>query len=152
MTQVRESVASLRESPVSNRSLDEALASLISETQSTGVVTEFKTAGKPIPLDNKVALALFRVAQEGLTNVRRHSRASRVDMLLDYQPNEVQLTIKDNGVGAAETSGGFGVLGMRERMVLVNGRLEISTGLGKGFCLTASAPIIDGNQLAESKE
>jgi signal transduction histidine kinase len=141
LARVRESVAALRESPVSNRPLDKAIASLIEEAQSSGIVTEFKVTGETQALENKVALALYRAAQEGLTNVHRHARASRVDVLLDYKPSEVRLEVKDNGVGAAETGGGFGLLGIRERMQLLGGRLEISTDVGKGFWLTASVPV-----------
>jgi signal transduction histidine kinase len=141
LTRVRESVAALRESPVSNRPLGEAIASLVQETQSSGIVTEFKVVGEPQALENNVALALYRAAQEGLTNVRKHARASRVDVLLDFRPGEVRLEVKDNGVGAAETTGGFGLLGVRERMQLLGGSLEISTGAGKGFCLTTGVPV-----------
>jgi signal transduction histidine kinase len=141
LTRVRESVAALRESPVSNRPLREAVASLVQEAQSTGIVTEFQVVGEPQTLENKVALALYRAAQEGLTNVRKHAHASRVDVLLEFQPDEVSLEIRDNGVGAEEPSGGFGLLGTRERMQLLGGRLEISTGVGKGFRLTASVPV-----------
>ena len=141
LTRVRESVAALRESPVSNRPLGEAIASLVQETQSSGIVTEFKVVGEPQALENNVALALYRAAQEGLTNVRKHARASRVDVLLDFRPGEVRLEVKDNGVGAAETMGGFGLLGVRERMQLLGGRLEISTGVGKGFRLAATVPL-----------
>lgn len=141
LTRVRESVATLRESPVSNRSLGEAIASLVQEAQSSGIVTEFQIVGELQVLENKVALALYRAAQEGLTNVRRHARASRVDVLLTYQPSEVRLEVRDNGVGAVETNGGFGLLGIRERMQLLGGNMEISTGAGKGFCLKVSVPV-----------
>jgi signal transduction histidine kinase len=149
LARVRESVAALRESPVSTRPLHEAIESLVKEAQSTGIVTEFEVAGEPPVLENKVALAFYRAAQEGLTNVRRHARASRVDVLLDYQPSEVRLQVKDNGVGAAETGGGFGLLGIRERMQLLGGRLEISTGVGQGFCLTASVPASSAGRPAQ---
>jgi signal transduction histidine kinase len=152
LTRVRESVAALRESPVSNRPLGEAIASLIMEAQSSGIVTEFKVVGDPQALENKVALALYRAAQEGLTNVRRHARASRVDVLLDFQPGEVHLEVKDNGVGTAETAGGFGLLGIRERMQLLGGRVEIRTGVGKGFCLTASVPTSDADRPDQPEE
>jgi signal transduction histidine kinase len=140
LTQVRESVSSLRESPVSNRPLDQAIAPLVQEAQSAGIVTDFKVVGEPRTLENKVALALYRAAQEGLTNVYKHARASRVDVLLDYQPNQVRLEVKDNGVGATETTGGFGLLGIRERMRLLGGNVEIRTGAGKGFWLISSVP------------
>jgi signal transduction histidine kinase len=139
-------VATLRESPISNRSLSEAIASLVKESQSSGIVTEFEVTGEPLALEDKVALALYRVVQEGLTNVRRHARASRVDVLLDYQPGEVRLEVKDNGVGAAETARGFGLLGIRERMQLLGGTLEIHTGAGKGFCLIATVPMADADR------
>jgi signal transduction histidine kinase len=146
LTRVRESVAALRESPVSNRPLSEAIVSLVEETQSSGLVTEFKVIGIPVSLKNKVALALYRASQEGLTNVRRHARASRVDVLLDFQPEQVLLEVVDNGVGAADTGGGFGLLGIRERVQLLGGRLEIDTSVGKGFCLRASVPVSDSEE------
>lgn len=152
LNRVRESVAALRESPVSKRPLPEAIAALVTETQTTGIVTDFKITGEPRNMKNKIALALYRATQEGLTNVRRHARASRVDVLLDYQPNEVHLQIKDNGVGAAETPEGFGLLGIRERMQLLGGSLEISTGTGKGFCLMASVPVEYTDELVDPVE
>ena len=152
LNRVRESVAALRESPVSNRSLHEAIASLVKEAQSSGIVTEFQVSGEPQALEHKVSLALYRAAQEGLTNVRRHARASRVDVVLDFQPGEVRLDVKDNGVGAGETTRGFGLLGIRERMQLLGGRLEIDTGVGQGFCLTASVPLPSADRPAEPGE
>ena len=152
LARVRESVAALRESPVSNRPLGEALGSLVQEAQSSGIVTEFTVAGEPLALEHKVALALYRAAQEGLTNVCKHARASRVDVLLDYQPAEVRLEVRDNGVGAAETNGGFGLLGIRERMQLLGGKLELDTGVGKGFRLTASVPLSQTDQPLQPEE
>jgi signal transduction histidine kinase len=152
LARVRESVASLRESPVSRRPLPEAIASLVQEAQSSGIVTEYKVAGEPQALENKVALALYRAAQESLTNVRKHARASRVDVLLDFQPTKVRLEVRDNGVGAAETAGGFGLLGIQERMRLLGGRVEIDTAVGQGFCLTASVPLSPADGLAQPEE
>ena len=146
LARVRESVAALRESPVRNRPLQEAIASLVRETQSSGIITEFEVAGDTKALEHKVALALYRVAQEGLTNVRRHARASRVDVRLDFQPGKVRLEIQDNGVGAIETNGGFGLLGIRERMQLLGGTLEIQTGAGKGFRLIATVPMAEADR------
>jgi signal transduction histidine kinase len=143
LARVRESVAELRESPVSNRPLSEAIASLVRETRGSGIVTEFVVTGEELTLESKVALALFRAAQEGLTNVRKHARASRVDILLEFRPAEVRLEVVDNGVGATETSGGFGLLGIRERMQLLGGSLDSSTEPGAGFHLTARVPLAD---------
>jgi signal transduction histidine kinase len=152
LARVRESVAALRESPVRNRSLGEAVSSLVREAQGSGIVTEFTIAGEPRALEHKVALALYRAAQEGLTNVRRHARASRVDVRLDFQPDQVCLEVQDNGVGAAETAGGFGLLGIRERVQLLGGRLQIKSGAGKGFHLTANVPTPDADRSISAKE
>jgi signal transduction histidine kinase len=152
LARVRESVATLRESPVSNRPLHQAIAFLVKETQSTGIVTEFEVVGDPQVLEHKVALALYRAAQEALTNVRKHARASRVDVRLGFQPGRVSLEVKDNGVGAAGAAGGFGLLGIRERMQLLGGTLEISTGVGKGFRLAASVPVSATDGPAEPRE
>jgi signal transduction histidine kinase len=152
LTQVRESVASLRESPVSNRPLSEAIAALALETQNTGIVTEFKVTGEPQALENKVALAFYRAAQEGLTNVRRHASASRVDILLEFQPAEVRLEVKDNGVGATEIIEGFGLLGIRERMHLLGGKMEICTDSGAGFRLITCIPLTHPEKPPHLKE
>jgi signal transduction histidine kinase len=119
---------------------------------SSGIVTDFKVAGEPQTLEHKLALALYRAAQEGLTNVRKHARASRVDVLLEFRPAEVRLEVKDNGVGAATTGGGFGLLGVRERMSLLGGTLEIKTNPGEGFCLTASLPSSCSDGPAQPRE
>jgi signal transduction histidine kinase len=80
--------------------------------------------------------------QEGLTNVRKHARASRVDLSLDYQDAaQVCLMIKDNGVGTAGTeNGGFGLLGVRERVKLLGGKMGLETSTGNGFELTVVLP------------
>jgi len=145
LTQVRESVAALRESPVSNRPLDDAIKLLVQEVNSSGIITEFWVSGEAHALEHKVALALYRAAQEGLTNACRHARASRVDVKLDFQPGQVCLEVKDNGVGVGQIKEGFGLLGIRERMQLLGGGLEIDTGKGKGFRLNTCLPVTSTN-------
>ncbi len=139
---VRESVAALRESPVGSRPLSEAFNILLDETRSAGIVVEFVIKGTHRKLDAKTKLTLFRVMQEGLTNIRKHARASRVDVLLDYgKSNQVHLVIRDNGVGTSMTnSGGFGLIGIRERLQLLNGNLEIETSPGSGFKMDVWVP------------
>lgn len=144
LASVRESVAALRVSPVENRPLDEAISALVDETQATGVTTKFNVLGEPRAVDEKVALALYRAAQEGLTNARKHSHASRVDVTLDFSlPNQIRFILLDDGIGAADTSGGFGLVGIRERVQLLGGVFKIETQVGKGFQLEISIPVND---------
>ncbi|MBE2224459.1 MAG: sensor histidine kinase [Anaerolineae bacterium] len=139
---VRQSVAALRESPVGQRPLPEAIALLTETTSQAGIVTEFSVLGKPRSLSSQIEYALYRVTQEGLTNVRKHARASRVDVVLDYsQADCVRLEIADNGVGTAVADGGFGLLGIRERVHLLDGECHIETAPGAGFKLTVTIPI-----------
>ena len=145
LNSVRESVAALRVSPVEGRSLEDAIAGLIEESQVSGTATEFTMIGNSRPVESKSALALYRVVQEGLTNVRKHSGASRVGVQLDFsQPDALRLTLRDNGVGAADTSGGFGLIGLRERVHLLGGEFKVETQPGQGFCIEVSLPADEG--------
>jgi signal transduction histidine kinase len=142
LASVRQSVAALRESPLRDRPLVEAIAGLAEESRNAGLVTEFEIVGDGRPLEPNAELTLYRAVQEGLTNVRKHARASRVDLTLDYQDAvQVCLTIKDNGVGSQETNnGGFGLLGVRERVKLLGGEMIIETMAGGGFKLMVTLP------------
>jgi signal transduction histidine kinase len=94
-----------------------------------------------LPLE--VEQALLRVAQEALSNVARHSRASAVTVNLTYMPGQVILCINDNGVGfdSSVTSNGFGLESMRERMAAIEGSLAIQAAPDEGSTITASVQI-----------
>lgn len=142
LQEVRRSVAALRESPVAQRPLPEAIDALLAEQRAAGTVAELTVHGEPRTLDAPVALTLYRVAQEGLTNVRKHARASRVDVTLDFRPETaVALTIRDNGVGTEDTKGGFGLLGLKERIALLQGEMHIETAVRQGFTLHVTLPV-----------
>lgn len=144
LNSVRESVAALRVSPVENRSLEDAIAELVNESQTAGIASEFHLLGESCPVESKSALALYRAAQEALTNVRKHADASRVDVTLDFtQPDHIRLTVQDDGSGAADTSGGFGLIGIRERVQLLGGELKVETAPGKGFLLEVTVPVME---------
>ncbi len=148
LNSVRESVAALRVSPLENRSLQDAITELVEESQASGITTEFKVIGESKSVESKSALALYRVVQEGLTNVRKHSNASCVDVELDFtQPDTTRLSLRDNGVGAVDTSGGFGLIGLRERVHLLGGEFHVETQPGQGFCLDVSLPTDGGEEI-----
>ncbi len=143
LADVRRSVAALRASPTENRPLPEALAALAAENRASGLLTELAITGAPRLLPPQTELTLYRAVQEGLTNTRRHARASRVDITLDYEDHErVCLRVRDNGVGGSpeDRSGGYGLLGVRERTHLLGGEVRIHAAEGQGFTLEVELP------------
>lgn len=141
LNSVRESVAALRISPVENRPLGDAIAELVEESRTAGITTEFKLTGEERSVEPKSALAMYRTAQEGLTNIRKHSQASQAFVELDFsQPDRIRLLLRDDGVGAVNTSGGFGLIGIRERVQLLGGECKVETTPNQGFCLEVSLP------------
>jgi signal transduction histidine kinase len=139
--EVRHSVASLRVSPLETSSLVEAIGRLVQESCNAGIITEFKVEGEVVTLSSPLELTIYRAAQEGLTNMRKHSLASQAEIALDYSDSsKVRLLISDNGRGTHETEGGFGLLGLRERVQLLNGTTQIISAPGKGFQLEVELP------------
>lgn len=102
----------------------------------------------PQVIDESVAIALYRVAQEGLTNIVRHAEARQVTVELDFVPASavLRLTLQDDGRGVElkAIQHGLGLLGMRERIEALGGIFCIETQPAQGFCLDASVPL-DGS-------
>jgi signal transduction histidine kinase len=141
LREVRSSVAALRQSPLEGRPLAQAIGLLLQGSHVSGLVVNFETVGKARPLSHQADLALYRAAQEGLTNVGKHARANQAKLTLDYSPDHVvRLVLQDNGVGANNPQGGFGLLGLRERVQLLGGQLRTSSKPGIGFTLEVEIP------------
>ena len=109
------------------------------------VVIDFRDDGVPNDLSNDVALALFRVMQEALTNAMTHATARHVSVSLDGNEDEIRLDVSDDGVGfdpdAAMNDHGLGLIGMRERLKAVGGDCTISSRRGAGTRILARVPI-----------
>ena len=141
LAEVRRSVAALRTSPVENRPLPETVKTLVEEGRAAGLAVELVIEGEPRLLSAPTELTLYRAAQEGLTNVRKHADASSIEILLDYRDDgRVRLVVYDNGVGSDDPSGGFGLLGVRERVYLLGGRVDVRTAPEQGFTLEVEVP------------
>jgi signal transduction histidine kinase len=142
LAEVRRSVAALRE--VRTRMpLSEALKELTEETSAAGVPTGLEIDGTVRALPPEVEEALYRTAQEGLTNVRKHAAAGSAGVVLDYaDPTTVRLEVRDDGRGLPGdvTETGFGLLGLTERAVRLGGRLDISSVPGQGTTLLVEVP------------
>lgn len=135
---VRRSVGSLR-TEMARLPLPELLRMLVDES---GLPVTLRVEGTSRPLSPSVEHALFRSAQESLTNVRKHAKASKVEIELDFRrPGVVGLTVTDDGVGAAgDSNGGFGLRGIRERVEVLGGRLEAGNRTGRGFVVKVEVP------------
>jgi len=108
-------------------------------------VIDFRDEGVPNDLTDDVALAVFRVMQEALTNAMTHSAARRVSVSLDGDGSEMRLEVSDDGVGfdpdAAMKGHGLGLIGMRERLMALGGDCSITSRCGAGTRVVARVPI-----------
>jgi len=143
LAEVRRSVAALR--GASATPVSQAIATLASETQDAGLATSVVVRGSARRLPDATELVLYRAAQEGLTNTRRHAHAASATVLLDYSdPQVVRLRLEDDGAGlpTATTSveGGFGLLGVRERVEGLGGRVDVTSAPGHGVVLSLEVP------------
>ena len=110
---------------------------------------EVTIAGTPRPLLPELELGLYRLAQEGLSNVRRHALASHVQVMLTYAPDAVLLEIGDDGVGfdaPTDTtelmrSGRLGLMGIHERARLFGGKAAIRSAPGEGTVVRVMIPL-----------
>ncbi|WP_062384887.1 sensor histidine kinase [Demequina iriomotensis] len=97
--------------------------------------------GDPGLLSPGMDLAVFRVAQEAITNATRHAHASAIDVRLGWSPSAVELEVCDDGVGiVGDPASGHGLVGMRERVALYGGELAIGPGEGTGLVVRARFP------------
>jgi PAS domain S-box-containing protein len=111
-------------------------------SQRTGIPCRLRMNREEFELEDRLATTVFRVVQETLTNVARHSGASEVSVQIDQAEDGIHLTMQDNGRGfsGANDKKTFGLLGMRERIAMLGGRLEIDSRPGHGTRITAWLP------------
>jgi len=122
-----------------------SVRSLCAETaKQQGIEVEFGHSGVPKSLPPDTVLSLFRIVQEGLRNVIRHSRASRVEVRLRGDSDEISLTLLDNGAGFDLTknraSNGIGIHSMRERARMLGGTFEVLSRPMQGTQITVTVP------------
>ena len=114
-----------------------------------GMNIEVKAYGTEKRLPAEVELVLFRIAQEALSNVRRHSQATEAEVKVEFEDKKTRITVRDNGkgftlpgtMGDLVKGGRLGLAGMQERIQLLNGILKVESQPGKGTTVTVEAPI-----------
>src|ERR671916_2761506 len=135
-------IAEMRPAALEGKGLASALREYVARwSQGAEIPADFRVRGeREAPLD--VEQALFRVAQESLANVARHSGAARAEVDLSYTDADLTLRVADDGRGfdPSRGSGGFGLQSMRERLVRLGGRISIDSAPGDGTRVTAVCP------------
>jgi two-component system NarL family sensor kinase len=141
LEEARRSVLDLRAAPLAGRTLVEALALLAEEAS---LPVDLLVTGGSQPLPPRVETGVYRLAQEAINNACRHAQASRIVVQLVATPQLVTLTVEDDGRGfdLADVSGSrFGLVGLNERVRLLNGRFHIESTPGKGTRIEAELPL-----------
>ena len=135
LIEIRRVSHGLRPALLDDLGLAAALALLVEQAQQGGGFSaRLVVRGEPLPLPTSHSTALFRVAQEALTNAQRHAEATRVDIVLRFGSGRVSLSVLDNGRGfllrkvQADRKGGIGLRNMRERVEGLGGRFTIASG------------------------
>ena len=134
MADLKSLIGVLREEPVTAD-----LPALVERTRAAGLDVRLSgdTEGLPAP----VALAVYRIVQESLTNVLRHANAGAAAVIVTREPHEVTVTVSDDGRGGRPGRGGHGIGGMRERSAALGGTLEAGPRTGGGFEVRARIPV-----------
>lgn len=126
-----------------NPTLD-SLGQLADEVTVAGLKVNVKVDGTPRALPAGLETSAYRIVQESLTNVRKHSTANTADVVVTYEPEGVFIEVKDNGRGrsGASSGGGHGLVGMRERVSMLGGTVDAGPGGEGGWVVSARIPTV----------
>ncbi len=119
---------------------------LARRARAAGLGVELRTLGDPVPLPPGIDLAAYRIVQEALTNALKHASSAHAAVTIAYEPNEIVISVEDDGEGAredyelSESGGGHGLVGMRERAALYGGLVQAGRRRGGGFAVRARLP------------
>jgi PAS domain S-box-containing protein len=147
---VRRLSQDLRPATLDHLGLLPALDHLASEISGYSAITaKVRVLGREVGLTEEVKLMLFRITQEALRNTLRHSNASQVEILVEFNADKVNVAINDNGKGFylppdirdLSQKGKLGLAGMQERARLIDGQLNIISEPGKGTCVSVEVPV-----------
>jgi signal transduction histidine kinase len=133
------------------------LEELAGRARTAGLGVDLRVLGDPVELPSGIDLAAYRIVQEALTNALKHAGSARASVTVSYEPNEVVLSIEDDGEGSREgfelgdAGGGHGLVGMRERAALYGGLVQAGRRRGGGFAVRArlpTRPLVPGTELS----
>jgi len=146
---MRQIVTQLNPGRLDNVALVDAIRDYVRKFQQyTGIECLLNLPKEELALDTNQSATIFRIIQESLNNVVKHAQASEVHVTLKKRGKSLLLTIEDNGIGLKldeHKEQSFGLLGIRERALMVGGKARIKSQPGKGTKISASIPLSDGN-------
>lgn len=154
LEEARRMMGAMLPEALDGRDLGDAVARVAGDWSSrTAVPCEAVVTGDARPLDRDVEVALLRVAQEALTNVWKHARATQVTVTLSYLDDVVLLDVRDDGVGTAVAdpptgAAGLGLAGMRARIEQLGGTFAVESAADEGTTVSASLPAIPADTAA----
>ena len=120
------------------------LPELVAQTQGSGLCVRLSVEGEQRPLPGTLEVSAYRVVQEALTNVLKHSGGTVATVRVDYGPRVLDIEVRDDGVGRDDRQrkiGGHGLIGMRERVGLHGGHLRVGVVAEGGFIVHATFPL-----------
>jgi two-component system, NarL family, sensor histidine kinase UhpB len=146
LDEIRRIARRLRPGVLDELGLISALKALAAEFSTVGLTVHRTLDSDLTGLGRDVELVLYRVAQEGLTNVARHAQARAIDLVLSRGADGVELRIRDDGAGLGDAAEGAGIRGMRERALLIGADLSVGPADGRGteVCLRVPVPSRNG--------
>ncbi len=163
LTEARRLMWALRPESLERSSLSEAIARLAERwSGECGIDVSTTVTGTSHPLTPDTEATLMRAAEEALTNCRKYSQARQVTLTLSYMNNLVTLNVQDDGVGfdpdrvqrdtSAQSTGGFGLVGMRERIKQLRGTMLVESAPAEGTTLMVAIPVVPDKQMVGSTE
>jgi two-component system, NarL family, sensor histidine kinase DegS len=150
LEEIRKIIFNLRPMALDDLGLVPTLRKYVQDfEEKTKIRTVFDTIGREVRLPSAMEAAVYRLVQEAFTNAMKHASATYVSLEITYQANMVKIAVNDNGIGFSveqieaktKESTHFGLIGMRERVELLDGRMEIESEKGRGTKVTIHIPI-----------
>ncbi|GAA6618309.1 sensor histidine kinase [Scytonema sp. NUACC26] len=147
LQEVSRSVATLRADPLRGKSLESAISNLIQDFRNRINLIPNSKVNLTSSLTPEVSVTIYRILQEALTNISKHSAATQVTIQLQSQAGQLNLLVEDNGRGfhLEQNTTGFGLQGMRERATALGGTCYIFSEPGKGCRIQVVIPVIDSS-------
>jgi len=119
----------------------DGLGHLLEDVGRAGLPVALHVEGERFSLPAAIDLSAYRIVQEGLTNALKHARARQADVTLRYAPSELEIEVRDDGVGGPADGAGYGLVGVRERVKIFGGEMTAGRDSDGGFVLRTRLPL-----------